>query len=109
MPVSVIWMSCSAWAWVTARVTSVPPPPEVELLPASADADAEETLAAPAEDAVPTDSTCTRVRTTRVLMVPVISACAPEQPGCPLIVALDRKSTRLNSSHRCISYAVFCL
>src|SRR5437763_16621572 len=24
-------------------------------------------------------------------------------------VALDRKSTRLNSSHRCISYAVFCL
>src|ERR1017187_10881198 len=25
---------------------------------------------------------------------------------CPV---LDRKSTRLNSSHRCISYAVFCL
>src|SRR5437763_13277483 len=24
-------------------------------------------------------------------------------------VARDRKSTRLNSSHRCISYAVFCL
>src|SRR5437879_7321768 len=24
-------------------------------------------------------------------------------------VAADRKSTRLNSSHRCISYAVFCL
>src|SRR5437763_13488697 len=24
-------------------------------------------------------------------------------------VFLDRKSTRLNSSHRCISYAVFCL
>src|SRR5437762_5348751 len=24
-------------------------------------------------------------------------------------VVLDRKSTRLNSSHRCISYAVFCL
>src|SRR5437879_8217877 len=23
--------------------------------------------------------------------------------------SLDRKSTRLNSSHRCISYAVFCL
>src|SRR5437762_11345305 len=23
--------------------------------------------------------------------------------------AADRKSTRLNSSHRCISYAVFCL
>src|SRR5437762_2381040 len=25
------------------------------------------------------------------------------------IVRPDRKSTRLNSSHRCISYAVFCL
>src|SRR5437762_8404066 len=24
-------------------------------------------------------------------------------------VFIDRKSTRLNSSHRCISYAVFCL
>src|SRR5437762_10427491 len=29
----------------------------------------------------------------------------------PLLLefAIDRKSTRLNSSHRCISYAVFCL
>src|SRR5436189_3153577 len=26
-----------------------------------------------------------------------------------LVVLGDRKSTRLNSSHRCISYAVFCL
>src|SRR5437762_6009799 len=25
------------------------------------------------------------------------------------IQKIDRKSTRLNSSHRCISYAVFCL
>src|ERR1017187_5547514 len=29
------------------------------------------------------------------------------RPG--LVDELDRKSTRLNSSHRCISYAVFCL
>src|SRR5437764_8726610 len=28
-----------------------------------------------------------------------------DKPGA----APDRKSTRLNSSHRCISYAVFCL
>src|SRR5437762_7590213 len=28
---------------------------------------------------------------------------------CEKPIALDRKSTRLNSSHRCISYAVFCL
>src|ERR1017187_9630098 len=27
----------------------------------------------------------------------------------PALPAIDRKSTRLNSSHRCISYAVFCL
>src|SRR2546430_8216142 len=29
--------------------------------------------------------------------------------GCDGIEALDRKSTRLNSSHSQISYAVFCL
>src|SRR5438270_3362192 len=30
-------------------------------------------------------------------------------PAAPLAEALDRKSTRLNSSHSQISYAVFCL
>src|SRR5258708_18161565 len=29
--------------------------------------------------------------------------------GIDIIVAQDRKSTRLNSSHQIISYAVFCL
>src|SRR5437764_10976815 len=29
--------------------------------------------------------------------------------GAPSGLREDRKSTRLNSSHRCISYAVFCL
>src|SRR5688500_19166810 len=29
--------------------------------------------------------------------------------GCSLMVVSDRKSTRLNSSHLVISYAVFCL
>src|ERR1017187_5345219 len=33
-------------------------------------------------------------------------AVAGEPPPATLV---DRKSTRLNSSHRCISYAVFCL
>src|SRR6266516_7099215 len=28
---------------------------------------------------------------------------------CDFLWAIDRKSTRLNSSHRTISYAVFCL
>src|SRR5437764_4253027 len=31
------------------------------------------------------------------------------EPQRPVEVDRDRKSTRLNSSHRCISYAVFCL
>src|SRR5438874_6288498 len=31
------------------------------------------------------------------------------QPACPTVATLDRKSTRLNSSHVEISYAVFCL
>src|SRR5437879_10436338 len=30
-------------------------------------------------------------------------------PLNPKKYVVDRKSTRLNSSHRCISYAVFCL
>src|SRR5438105_15882262 len=29
--------------------------------------------------------------------------------GCALCIGTDRKSTRLNSSHEWISYAVFCL
>src|SRR5437879_6993535 len=34
---------------------------------------------------------------------------APHELGRERTVLEDRKSTRLNSSHRCISYAVFCL
>src|SRR5437764_7561159 len=33
----------------------------------------------------------------------------PLRPSNIAAQGLDRKSTRLNSSHRCISYAVFCL
>src|SRR5258708_14033920 len=33
----------------------------------------------------------------------------PPAGGDDLAVSLDRKSTRLNSSHQIISYAVFCL
>src|SRR5437762_9131512 len=32
-----------------------------------------------------------------------------EKVGQMTQLEIDRKSTRLNSSHRCISYAVFCL
>src|SRR5437879_8979840 len=34
---------------------------------------------------------------------------AVERFGAIRVRCSDRKSTRLNSSHRCISYAVFCL
>src|SRR5437762_9299206 len=36
------------------------------------------------------------------------NAVAVDSLGYPTVTG-DRKSTRLNSSHRCISYAVFCL
>src|SRR5437764_15406343 len=36
-------------------------------------------------------------------------ALAPFHGKVVIATKLDRKSTRLNSSHRCISYAVFCL
>src|SRR3712207_8358608 len=40
-----------------------------------------------------------------------VDAALGDEPAVPLPVkeALDRKSTRLNSSHANISYAVFCL
>src|SRR5437762_11351582 len=39
----------------------------------------------------------------------MIAHVAPEAYDGGPIAVVDRKSTRLNSSHRCISYAVFCL
>src|SRR6202011_6402751 len=36
------------------------------------------------------------------------AVAVPDPPDVPA-PGSDRKSTRLNSSHRCISYAVFCL
>src|SRR5690625_401655 len=38
-----------------------------------------------------------------------VSAASLKQVGCGYIEIGDRKSTRLNSSHVAISYAVFCL
>src|SRR5437764_5829184 len=57
----------------------------------------------------------TRERTLARIDVDGSMSGAPESPPASddangrAIVVLDRKSTRLNSSHRCISYAVFCL
>src|SRR5438445_2108603 len=40
---------------------------------------------------------------------PVIAHAKVRYVGEPVVVVVDRKSTRLNSSHANISYAVFCL
>src|SRR5262245_65358598 len=49
-------------------------------------------------------------RTFRALMPPSLSACNSCCSTIPVSeVQTDRKSTRLNSSHLGISYAVFCL
>src|SRR3712207_7351902 len=39
----------------------------------------------------------------------VVSAGPLSEPKLPELPGIDRKSTRLNSSHANISYAVFCL
>src|SRR5437868_15008162 len=39
----------------------------------------------------------------------IVNPAAQEDPSSPIAGSSDRKSTRLNSSHVSISYAVFCL
>src|SRR5438105_9312879 len=41
--------------------------------------------------------------------VPDTTAFVVNRFGAPTVIREDRKSTRLNSSHEWISYAVFCL
>src|SRR5260221_8597551 len=41
--------------------------------------------------------------------IPIVATAAPVGSNRPRPAELDRKSTRLNSSHTVISYAVFCL
>src|SRR5437764_4304618 len=69
-------------------------------------------------DALPISSPLTRRRFirsfTRSGSAPQIRSVAPVRSrmcghACRSTCRPDRKSTRLNSSHRCISYAVFCL
>src|SRR5437879_7384519 len=45
----------------------------------------------------------------RYLRLRTVEAGIQIRPRARQLDAPDRKSTRLNSSHRCISYAVFCL
>src|SRR5436189_2919558 len=59
----------------------------------------------PYNDALPICSVAKR-RTGEATFA-LASAASTGRPASSAVV--DRKSTRLNSSHRCISYAVFCL
>src|SRR5437762_9136731 len=42
-------------------------------------------------------------------LAPYWASSSPAAATSAACCSADRKSTRLNSSHRCISYAVFCL
>src|SRR2546426_7786555 len=62
-------------------------------------------------DALPISAGCATIQVAATLGVPVGVAAdfmVPDLPAAAEII-LDRKSTRLNSSHLVISYAVFCL
>src|SRR5437867_13052196 len=45
----------------------------------------------------------------RVVLSRELTVANGDKTDPPIITPQDRKSTRLNSSHRTISYAVFCL
>src|SRR5439155_10835449 len=51
----------------------------------------------------------TVISTQDTFSLSVVRMIFPRRLGLPLAVKRDRKSTRLNSSHVAISYAVFCL
>src|SRR5437762_7732585 len=51
----------------------------------------------------------TLFRSILLLDEPAAGLSSGESSEMIRFLAQDRKSTRLNSSHRCISYAVFCL
>src|SRR5207247_11091258 len=52
---------------------------------------------------------CLTFRPTGTLTMETAPASFSRMPGCCASPVGDRKSTRLNSSHEWISYAVFCL
>src|SRR6266480_5771860 len=54
-------------------------------------------------------TTLFRSRAARLAVRRVRDGEVPGSPGLQRVEARDRKSTRLNSSHMSISYAVFCL
>src|SRR5687768_17921835 len=93
------------------------PPPRSTLFPyttlfRSAPTSAARLTSAPVEEAVELGDGDIEppVRFLRVLVAGVPPRCGePQRDPCFVGRAGDRKSTRLNSSHGYISYAVFCL
>src|SRR2546427_4343469 len=55
------------------------------------------------------DTDIERIRAVRDILAPGDVLVADANTGWTQHAAIDRKSTRLNSSHSQISYAVFCL
>src|SRR2546430_13569679 len=63
----------------------------------------------PLHDALPISGTQTIPSSLELDAIGFFSTPVPEPAPWALLVMGDRKSTRLNSSHSQISYAVFCL
>src|SRR5437879_9351950 len=55
------------------------------------------------------DEDTLRLAVSKMLRMRGFTVIEAENGQTGVETARDRKSTRLNSSHRCISYAVFCL
>src|SRR2546426_5426261 len=95
-------------------VCTVLPPPERPRLDAAGDGCFATLHAASLRDALRAarrkrvDALVLSVHACRGEELPAVARFVREFPAIPA-VALDRKSTRLNSSHLVISYAVFCL
>src|SRR3712207_7859962 len=79
-------------------------PPESTLFPYTPPSRSRQVAERPVpQDAVPS------VVDEQARLVPPLGRALRDQLGRQVVVELDRKSTRLNSSHANISYAVFCL
>src|SRR5690606_41596372 len=85
------------------------PPPDLHSFPTRRSSDlapASRTASSPTPQPARTPSSCAPMPCSPT----AICACSkPTRGGCTSVPVSDRKSTRLNSSHVKISYAVFCL
>src|SRR5437762_6999127 len=68
-----------------------------------------DTLRLAVHDTVHDTVTVTHYDTVHVQFTVLDTVFLDTFPSPTIMMEKDRKSTRLNSSHRCISYAVFCL